>query len=216
MTLNNFSLTDETAFLFVLSHEYGIPFAVLLSLYDLSDSLFWGYISVLTPALKMGVRKGSQLTRMAQRIYKSMHGLKERKQEKVEKLIEDEDGNVVLDKNGNPKKEKITINRYETIVLTDEEEGIKNVLSYYVTHGYSNGEKFYSDNQILDMKTSKALKNDILSIDGDNYLRCTKLEHFIEKYMPELDVADFRRLSVKDFRKRIEEMTNVEEATVEA
>ena len=82
MTLNNFNLTDETAFLFVLSHEYGLPFAVLLSLYDLSDSLFWGYISVLTPALKMGVRKGSQLSKTAQRIYKSMHGLKERKQER--------------------------------------------------------------------------------------------------------------------------------------
>ena len=216
MTLNNFNLTDETAFLFVLSHEYGLPFAVLLSLYDLSDSLFWGYISVLTPALKMGVRKGSQLSKTAQRIYKSMHGLKERKQEKVEKLAEDAEGNVVLDKNGNPKKEKITINRYEDIILSEDEEGIKNVLQYYVTQGYSNGEKFYTESEIFDMKTSRALKKDILTIDGENYLKCSKLEHFIEKYMPELELADFRKLSVKDLRTRIEEMTNVEAATVEA
>lgn len=216
MSLNNFYLTDETAFLFVLSHEYGIPFEVLLSLYNLSDSLFWGYISVLTPALKMGVRKGSQLSKTAQRIYKSIHGLKERKQEKIEKLLEDEDGNVILDKNGNPKKEKITVNRYETIVLNKDEEGIKNVLQYYITSGYSNGDKFYSDNEILDMKTSIALKNKVVDIDGDKYLRCTKLEHFIEKYMPELDVSDFRRLSVKDLRTRIDEMNNVEAATIEA
>ena len=65
----------------------------------------------------------------------------------------------------------------------------------------------------MDLKTSKALKKDIISIDGENYMRCTKLEHFIEKYMPELDVTDFRRLSVKDLRVRIEEMTNVEAAT---
>lgn len=212
MSINNFRLTEETTFLFVLSHEYGLPFAVLLSLYDLSDALFWGYVSVFTPALKMGVRKGSQLSKTAQRIYKSIYGLKERKQEKVEKLVEDEEGNVVLDKNGNPKREKITVNRYETIVLTEEEQGIKNVLSYYVTHGYSNGDKFYTDNEILDMRTSKALKNDVLAIDGDNYLKCTQLEHFIEKYMPELEVADFRRLSVKDLRTRIDELTNVEVA----
>ena len=66
------------------------------------------------------------------------------------------------------------------------------------------------------MKTSRALKKDILTIDGENYLKCSKLEHFIEKYMPELELADFRKLSVKDLRTRIEEMTNVEAATVEA
>ena len=216
MSLRDFRLTEETAFLFVLSYEYGLSFTILLNLYELSDSLFWGYISALTPALKMGVRKGSQLSRTSQRIYKSLHGLKERQQEKVEKIVEDEEGNVVLDKNGSPKKEKITVNRYEDIELTPEEVDIRDIILYYTTKGYSNGNKFYSDDQIMDMKTSKALKNDLIDIDGDSYLRCSQLEHFIEKYMPDIDMADFSRMSLRDLKSRITEMTNVEVATVEA
>ena len=122
MSIKDFRLTEETAFLFVLSYEYGLSFVTLLKLYELSDTLFWGYIAALTPALKMGVRKGSQLSKTSQRLYKSFLGLKERKQEKVEKLVETEDGEIVLDKKGNPKKEKITVNRYEPIILTDEEK----------------------------------------------------------------------------------------------
>jgi hypothetical protein len=216
MSLKDFRLTEETAFLFVLSYEYGLSFTILLNLYELSDALFWGYISALTPALKMGVRKGSQLSRTSQRIYKSLHGLKERQQEKVEKIVEDEEGNVVVDKTGNHKKEKITVNRYEEIELTPEEVDIRDIILYYTTKGYSNGNKFYSDDQIMDMKTSKALKNDLIDIDGDSYLRCSQLEHFIEKYMPDIDMADFSRMSLRDLKSRITEMTNVEVATVEA
>ena len=216
MSLKDFRLTEETAFLFVLSYEYGLSFTILLNLYELSDALFWGYISALTPALKMGVRKGSQLSRTSQRIYKSLHGLKERQQEKVEKIVEDEEGNVVLDKNGNPKKEKITLNRYEEIILTPEENDIRDVILYYTTKGYSNGNKFYSDNEVMDMKSSRVLKNDLIDIDGDSYMRCSQLEHFIEKYMPDIDMADFSRMSLRDLKNRITEMTNVEVATVEA
>lgn len=212
MTLRDFRLTEETAFLFVLSFEYGLSFTTLLSLYNLSDSLFWGYISALTPALKMGVRKGSQLSRTSQRIYKFLHGLKERKQEKVDKIVEDENGEVVLDKNGLPKKEKITINRYETIILTPEEEEIRNVMLYFTTKGYSNGDKFYSDDQIMNMKTSKALKNDIVTIEGDNYLKCSLIEHFVETCMPDIEPADFNRMTLKDLHTKILSMKNIEEA----
>ena len=212
MSLRDFILTEETSFLFVLSYEYGLSFTTLLNLYELSDTLFWGYIAALTPALKMGVRKGSQLSRTSQRIYKSLHGLKERKQEKIEKLVEDEEGNIVLDKTGSPKKEKITVNRYEEIILTPEESDIKNVMLYYTTRGYSNGDKFLSDSEVMDKKTSSALKSDLVDIDGETYLKCTKLEHFVEKYMPELDTSDFNRLSLKDLQSRIDEMTKVEVA----
>lgn len=212
MILKDFRLTEETAFLFVLSYEYGLSFMTLLSLYNLSDTLFWGYISALTPALKMGVRKGSQLSRTSQRVYKSIHGLKERKQNKVERIIEDNEGNVVLDKNGNPKKEKITINRYEPIVLTPEEEEIKTIMNYYTTQGYSNGETFYTDEKVMTLKTSKALKNDVVTIDGENYLKCTLLEHFIETCMPDMDPEDFNRMSLKDLHSRIDKMTRIEEA----
>lgn len=215
MTLRDFRLTEETAFLFVLSFEYGLSFTTVMSLYNLSDALFWGYISALTPALKMGVRKGSQLSRTSQRIYKFLHGLKERKQEKVEKIVEDENGDVVLDKNGLPKKEKITVNRYETIILTPEEEEIRDILLYYTTKGYSNGDKFYSDDQVMTMKTSKALKSDIVNIEGESYLKCSLLEHFIETNMPDIEVADFNRITLKDLYGKINSMKNIE-AAVEA
>ena len=212
MILKDFRLTEETAFLFVLSYEYGLSFTTLINLYELSDALFWGYIAALTPALKMGVRKGSQLSRTSQRIYKSLHGLKERKQEKVEKIVEDADGNVVLDKNGNPKKERITVNRYEPIVLTPEEEEIRDIMLYYTTHGYSNGEKFYTEDEVMTMKTSKALKNDVVDIDGVNFLKCSLLEHFVETCMPDIDFSDFGRMSLKDLHSKINKMTRITEA----
>lgn len=212
MTLDNFRLTEETAFLFVLSYEYGLSFITLLNLYELSDTLFWGYIAALTPALKMGVRKGSQLSKVSQRIYKSLHSLKERKQEKVEKIVEDEEGNVVLDKKGNPKKEKITLNRYEPIILTDEEQEIRDLLLYFTTRGYSNGEKFFTESEVMKLKTSKALKHDIVEINDENYMRCTLLEHFIETCMPDIDNSDFNRMSLRDLHTKINEMTRIGEA----
>lgn len=212
MNLKDFRLTEETAFLFVFSFEYGLSFTTILNLYELSDSLFWGYISALTPSLKMGVRKGSQLSRTAQRIYKKLHGLKERKQEKVDKLVENENGEVLLDKNGDPKKEKITINRYETIILTDEEKEILDIMRYYITKGYSNGDKFYSDDEIMSMRTLSALKNDTIEIEGDIYLRCSLLEHFIETCMPDIDASDFNRLTLKELHSKILNMKTIEEA----
>ena len=38
MSIKDFRLTEETAFLFVLSYEYGLSFLTLLKLYELSDT----------------------------------------------------------------------------------------------------------------------------------------------------------------------------------
>ena len=209
MSIKDFRLTEETAFLFVLSYEYGLSFVTLLKLYELSVTLFWGYIAALTPALKMSVRKGSQLSKTSQRLYKSFLGLKERKQEKVEKLVETEDGEIVLDKKGNPKKEKITVNRYEPIILTDEEKNMRDLMCYCTTRGYSNGERFYTETEVMRLKTSKALKYDVIEIGDENFLKCTLLEHFIETCMPDIDISDFNRMSLKDLHNKITTMTRI-------
>ena len=127
-------------------------------------------------------------------------------EEKVEKLVETEDGEIVLDKKGNPKKEKITVNRYEPIILTDEEKNMRDLMFYFTTRGYSNGERFYTETEVMRLKTSKALKYDVIEIGDENFLKCTLLEHFIETCMPDIDISDFNRMSLKDLHNKITTM----------
>ena len=99
--LNAFRLSYETAFLFVLSYEYNIPFPKLLGMYDISDKVFWAYMSLFTNMSKMGVRKGNQLSKIANRIYKNIRGIKDKTFVRTEVDVTDEDGNLVYDDKGN-------------------------------------------------------------------------------------------------------------------
>ena len=207
--LNEFRLSYETAFLFVLSYEYSIPFPKLLGMYDISDKIFWAYMSLFTNMSKMGVRKGNQLSKIANRIYKNIRGIKDKTFVRTEVDVVDEDGNLVYDDKGNILKEKQTKVETSPVVLNEDESQIKSVMHYYITHGYSNGETFYTDNDIMDMRLGLVRREDTISIDGDLYTGCTKIEYMIEKYFPEMTAAEFRNLSVReigDMLNKVEEM----------
>ena len=82
-------------------------------------------------------------------------------------------------------------------------------MHYYITHGYTNGENFYTDNDIMDMRLGLIRRGDTISIDGDLYSGCTKIEYMIEKYFPEMTATEFRNLSVKEIGtmlNKVEEM----------
>ena len=207
--LNEFRLSYETAFLFVLIYEYSIPFPKLLGMYDISDKIFWAYMSLFTNMSKMGVRKGNQLSKIANRIYKNIRGIKDKTFVRTEVDVVDEDGNLVYDDKGNILKEKQTKVETSPVVLNEDENQIKSVMHYYITHGYSNGETFYTDNDIMDMRLGLIRREDTISIDGDLYTGCTKIEYMIEKYFPEMTAAEFRNLSVReigDMLNKVEEM----------
>ena len=195
--INNFRLSYETSFLFVLSNEYNIPFGTMLGMYNISDKLFWAYLSLLSPMSKMGVRKGGQLAKTANRLFKSLRGIKDRKQRKVEYELTDDEGNLVLDENGNIKKERKTVVEHFPIVLDETEEKLAQVMRYYITKGYSNGETFYTDEQILDKGGTLYLGCDSIEIDKEVYSRCSQMEYIFEKHFPDISVTEYRALSIK-------------------
>lgn len=210
--LNDFRLSYETAFLFILSNEYNIPFATLLGMYNISDKIFWAYLSLLTPMSKMGVRKGGQLSKSANRIYKSIRGIKDRKQRKVEYEITDDEGNLVYEADGSVKKDKKTVVEHFPIVLNEAEEKLKTIMKYYITKGYSNGETFYSEEDILDKKGSMYLKDSVIRIDDDNYSRCTQIEHIFDKHFPDITTAEYRQLSIKSINELVNNLGVLQEA----
>lgn len=195
--LSNFRVSYETAMLFVLSYEYGISFIKLLEMYNMSDKVFWAYLSLLSPMSKMGVRKAGQLSKTANRIYKNIYGIKAKKKRKVEVACVDEYGNQIMTVDGNPKVEKHIITEFIPIVLEPHEQKIKNILSYYLIKGYSNGETFHTDEDIMDKRLGIHLSKDSIKIDGATYTRTTKIEHILEKFFPDLTTADCRELSAK-------------------
>lgn len=210
--LNDFRLSYETAFLFILSNEYGIPFATLLGLYNISEKIFWSYLSLLTPMSKMGVRKGGQLAKSSNRIFKNIRGIKDRKQRKVEYEVTDDEGNLVYEADGSVKKDKKTIIEHTPIILTEAEEKLKAIMKYYITKGYSNGETFYSEDEIFDKKGSMYLKKDVIEIDGEPYAKCTQIEHIFDKHFPDITTAEYRSLSIKSINELISNLGVLQEA----
>lgn len=214
--LNEFRLSYETAFLFVLSNEYNIPFPKLLAMYNLSDKVFWAYISLLANMSKMGVRKGNQLSKIANRIYKSIRGIKDKKYVKVEIDVVDEDGALVYDDKGKVLKEKQIKIEAQPVTLSEDEEKIKTVMEYYTTHGYTNGDVFYTDENLLDKRVSLLRKGNTIDIDGEPYSGCTKIEFMIEKYFPEMTQKEYREFSVKEIGDMMEQVTKTEQVLNEA
>lgn len=208
--LNEFRLSYETAFLFVLSYEYNIPFPKLLSMYDLSDKVFWAYMSLFSNMSKMGVRKSNQLSKIANRVYKSIRGIKDKSFVKVDVDVVDEDGNFVYDDKGNVLKEKQIKVETHNINLNTDEKKIKSVMEYYVIHGYSNGDTFYTDDELMDINIPVIRRGDTISINGELYTRCTKIEYMIEKYFPEMTSSDFRNMSIKDIRNMLDKVQEME------
>ena len=203
--LNDFRLNYETAFLFVLSNEYDIPFPKLFGMYKISDKIFWAYLALFSNMSRMGVRKGSQVSKSANRIYKSIFGIKDKSTRKVEFDVIDEDGNNVLDEKGKKKTEKRTVTEHHPIILKDIEERLKTIMKYFNTRGYSNGSKFYSNDTVFDLKTSLALKNDIVNIGGEVFSKCSQIEYILEKFFPEMTIKEFRDLSIKRLNLLLEE-----------
>ena len=146
--LNDFRLSYETSLLFVISYEYRIPFAKLLGMYNISDKIFWAYLSLFSNMSKMGVRKGSQLSKMANRIFKYTRGIKDKIYNKIYVDVVDEDGNLVYDDKGNILKDKQIKVTMTPVELDENELKIQRVLKLYATKGYSNGEVFYSNDDI--------------------------------------------------------------------
>lgn len=217
MKLNEFRLNQESAFLFVLSYEYDIAFAKLLSIYNISAKLFWATLSLLNPMSKMGVRKASQLAKTASRLYKNIYDIKDKKKERVEYQCFDEDGEPIYNEDGTPKMDKRTRIEYIPIVLDEYELKIKNILQTFITNGYSNGQTFYNDNDIMDLGIPHTALQDFVKIDGDNYIRTSQIEFIMEKYFPDITTADYRKLSIKaigDLFKTVEELDKLETVEV--
>lgn len=213
--LNNFRLHYNTALLLVLSHEYDIPFAQLIGLYNISEKMFLAYLAVFANMSKMGVRKGNQLAKIANKIHRSVHGIKDKTKRKVEYTCVDDEGNVIMQEDGTPKIEKHIVTEYVPIVLDEKEARLKTILLCYSTKGYSNGENFYTDKDLLNMHIINHRSNDHIKIDGELYNYCSRIEFIVEKYFPDMTLEEYRKLSIKDVEKMLEQVSLLEEQETE-
>lgn len=82
-SLANFTFTElfkdlnhDRIFLFILSYEYNLNFNQVLTLYEFSPEIFWSYINILKPALKVGDRKAQILKKSANNVYYTLLGNK--------------------------------------------------------------------------------------------------------------------------------------------
>ena len=97
-------------------------------------------------------------------------------------------------------------------ILSEIESNIKAVMDYFTTHGYSNGENFYSDTDIMDMRVSLAGRGDAVKIDSEVYTGCTHIEFMMEKYFPEMTLSEYRMLSIKDIGNMLSTVNETEQA----
>lgn len=207
---NDFRLSYKTAFLFVLSNEYNIPFVQMMNLYNLSELIFWSYMEMFSNMSKMGVRKASQLSKIANRIYKKNFGFKDKKERKVEVDKLDIEGNVMLDDKGNPRKDKIIKFDYFEILLTPQEQRLLNLLKYYTTTGFSDGNEFLTDEELMDMYSRIDLSQDIITLEGRTFGRCKKIDYVLERYFPELSMEEYRTLSIKGINEMFAKVEAIE------
>ena len=214
-TLNEFRLSQESAFLFVLSYEYRLPFPQLLGMYNLSDKVFWAYIALFTNMSKMGVRKGSQLSKMANRIYKSMMGIKDKSYVKIEVDVVDENGELVYDDKGNVLKEKIQKVETYPVILNEDELKIKEVMEYDTTKGTSNGDDFIPESKIVETRGMFRGDAFVLTATNERYTYCTKIEYLVEKFFPEMTTSEYRALSVRELGEMLETVQCTEVALEE-
>ena len=210
--LNEFRLSQESAILFVLSYEYNIPFAKMLAMYQISDKIFWAYLSLFSSMSKMGVRKGSQLAKMANRLYKYVKGIKEKVMSRIEIDVVDDNGNLVYDDKGKVMKERKTKVEIVPIVLTETEQNIMDVMYYFITTGYSDGENFLTDEEAFDKRALVSQKGEVVKIDDVTFNACTYIEFLMEKYFPEMSIPEYRMLSVKDIGNMLSKVLETEEA----
>jgi hypothetical protein len=159
---------------------------------------------------KMGVRKSSQLSKIANRIYKKNFGFKDKVLKKIDVDKLDIEGNVMLDDKGNPRKEKMQKYEYFEIILSPQERRLLNLLKYYTTSGFSNGDEFYTDEELMDMYTRINLSEDILNLEGKVFNRCKKIDYVLEKYFPDLSTQEYRTLSVRSLNEMFSTVESIE------
>ena len=85
-------------------------------------------------------------------------------------------------------------------------------MKYFTTKGYSNGDTFLSTDEILNMSVRTSPNSDTIKYKGDTYLFCSKIEHILEKYFPDISIPEFRGYSAKSISSLLDELTRQEEA----
>lgn len=67
-------VNQDKIFLFILGYEFGLNYNQVLTLYNFSSDIFWSFINILKPILKIGDRKASQLKQSAMKVYFKLNG----------------------------------------------------------------------------------------------------------------------------------------------
>lgn len=180
-------LNHDKIFLFILSYEYCLNYNQVLTLYDFSPEIFWSYINILKPALKLGDRKALMLKKSANNIYFTLLGSKVALTEK--------------------EREYLTyLSQYINDSFTNGDRcfHFRQINDFpVVAKGYFVNSTDCSDLSTIKLNSTQELFKYIDSIEcieynGEIYTKTSRLQYMLDKYYADIPVNEIRIKSVKE------------------
>ena len=64
-------IDKDILILFVICYEYSMSFTNVLKLFQISRKYFWTFMEILSPMIKMGVRKAAYIKKTANKLFET-------------------------------------------------------------------------------------------------------------------------------------------------
>ena len=180
-------LNHDKILLFILSYEYNLNFNQVLTLYEFSPEIFWSYINILKPVLKVGDRKAQMLKKSANNVYFKLLGNKVRMSDKEHEYLR-------------------YLSQYINDSFTNGEKCIhyKQLDKFPIkAKGYFINSSNCKEISTITLNSEAELYKYIDSIESIEYdkevlTKTTRLQYLIEKYYPDMSLKEIRIKNVRD------------------
>lgn len=180
-------LNHDKIFLFVLSYEYNMNFNQIMTLYDFSPEIFWSYINIFKPMIKLGDRKALMLKKSANNLYFTLLGNKVKLTEKENEYLTFL-SQYIFDSFSNG----------ETCMHLSQLKSFPVIANGYFVS--SNDCKNISSVKLNSVKEVFRYIDSIESIEykGKVYQKTSRLQYMMEKYYPDMSIQEIRSKRVKE------------------
>lgn len=189
LSLKKKEITKDVLMIFNICYEFSLSFKNVLRLYNISSKYFWIFLEIMSPMLKMGVRKAANMRKSIEKMYECL--------EDPSKSYE------IL----TPREEKIleTFKWFIEDCFSDGEGCLH--ISQFESIPSAKG---YLSNGLLAASDFKNLKSRIDDVSfilmGDTkFYKTSKVMYYLEKFEEDLTERDLVRMSIKEIIDRITE-----------
>lgn len=193
-TIVNFTFTElfrdlnhDKIFLFILCYEYSLNFNQILTLYEFSPEIFWSYINILKPILKISDRKAQILKKSANNVYFKLIRSKVKLSDKELEYVH-------------------YLSQYINDSFTDGEKclHISQLKKFPIkAKGYFINSSNYREISEIILNSVEELFKYIDSIESIEYRKVvynktSRLEYMVEKYYPDVPIKELRLKNVSE------------------